>query len=150
MAKFTQITKQEVQKLVQNFQNSDVDKVQELFSSKVADTKSDGTNNRLTSLTFPKNKFSEISRISVIDLLFPPNIQKPVHDDKDRYKVHLGINDEGQRVDILSFTDKPSDSNARFYAVENHNIDFDFLIEREYGWYCDPNCFGVHHIDDLS
>ena len=107
-ATFKEISKEAVIGLVQNYRNATPGVVNQLYSSKVADTKGDGTANRLSSMTFPKNKFSEFSRISVIDLLFPSGSVKPVHDEKDRYKIHLGIDDEGNRIDILSFTDKPS------------------------------------------
>ena len=143
-ATFDQITKEDVIRFVNNYGDASTEKITALYGQNVSDY--GGVDAKFTSLTFPKNSFNQDFRVSVIDLLFPKGTKRPVHADKNRYKIHLGIDDEGNRVEILSYADLGNDENAVFYKIQDHEIDHDFLIDKDYMWICEPHCI---HVTDI-
>lgn len=135
---FNPTKKASVRQFVNNYESADNNTIRNLYGDKIADY-ADG---KAKNITFPMDGFPDDWRVNVIDLLFPVGTKKPSHD-KERFKIHFGITDEGKRVDVLSYANKGKDDNAIFYLIENHIINFDFLIEREYAWICEPHCIYV-------
>ncbi|MCR9063191.1 MAG: hypothetical protein NXI00_04455 [Cytophagales bacterium] len=103
----------------------------------------------LTSFTFVMPKYRD--RTEVIYWIFPDKTVLPeLKGDKDRIKLHLGIDERNNKAPFLSYAKKGlnPDPSPEFHLINDPRgeLNIDLILNFNYPWSCAPNCGYVNDI----